>query len=991
MRLVWSFLRLVWGTIGTVIVGLLITGLYSLMSRQPLPDLQLVDRFLLAHKYWLGGGLVLLTFLSLIAHQAHRVERSGTPRPQQIERSTLRDRIKAIFKHKAQPLTTNPPKAPMVGRDGDLAKLHGWFVEVQAGKRRIVFVSGEPGIGKTTLVGAFLDSLASDGAVRVGRGQCVEQYGAGEPYMPLLDALTRLGREANGKKIVETLHRIAPAWLAQMPSLIEAEDRARLQGQAPGVTQARMLREMAEALAAIASETPLVLLFEDLHWSDFSTLELIATLARRTEPAKLMILGTYRPVEMLAGDHPLRKMKAELELHHQCEELPLKLLSVADVGTYLGERFANRRAGEILRSADSAQNDLKGGLAEEEAPAAVPSNSMSFRSEQGDGRAQRGIPKTSQIASAIYARSDGNPLFMVNIVDYLEQQGSFDTNTIDAPHNIKQMIERNLERLSEDDQRVLEAASVTGAEFSAAAVAAALERPTAEIEACCTRLSRQQQFINRQGSAAWPDGTIASNFRFHHALYQDVLYDRLPDGHRVEFHRRIAQREETAYGDRAGEIAAELANHYRSANEKSKAIVYLRIAAERSKASRAFVEAEGHYRDAIALLMTLPESRERDGSELDLQVELGDVMVATRGWSATETSNAFARARSLADRNDDHAKYFEVFNGLRSAAVTQGKLRQALAMDAEALQLARAIGTPMALLVAHQAQGNTYYYLGEFLPAREHMRAGVEIYNGSGANRMPSNNIGGSTMVWYGLNDWFLGYPDSGLRMVQAALTRAREDNDYFSVSVALSIGSHILCRRGEYQQVLNATAEAQQVSGKSGFRLTNSISVILSAWARAHLSGAEGAADEIRKVIAGFDASNFHLGRSLYLCLLAEVEMIEGALDQSALDLEKALNSNPEELFFRPETHRLLGNVLQLQGRADEAERHYREAITLAQKMSAKSWELRATTSLARLLASQGRREEARTRLEAIYGWFTEGFDTLDLKEAKALLDDLT
>jgi len=169
----------------------------------------------------------------------------------------------------------------MVGRAAELTKLNDWFTQVKTDTRRIIFITGEPGIGKTTLTRAFTDSLASNGLVRIARGQCVEQYGAGEPYMPILEALTRLCREPGGDKLVEVLHRLAPAWLAQMPSLVSAEDRTRSQGLAQGMTQQRMLREMAEALEAITADTPLVLLLEDLHWSDPSTLDLIATIARR--------------------------------------------------------------------------------------------------------------------------------------------------------------------------------------------------------------------------------------------------------------------------------------------------------------------------------------------------------------------------------------------------------------------------------------------------------------------------------------------------------------------------------------------------------------------------------------------------------------------------------------------------------------------------------------------------------------------------------------
>jgi predicted ATPase len=309
-----------------------------------------------------------------------------------------------------------------------------------------------------------------------------------------------------------------------------------------------MLREMTQALEALATEAPLVLLLEDLHWSDFSTLELIAAIARRSELARLLILGTYRPVEILANDHPLRTMKQELELHRHCAELRLQLLQEENVADYLVRRVAT----------DASR-------------------------------------RFATLAAVIHARTDGNPLFMVNMVDYLlvdtrllvnsrvseaEWVETLRTYRLDSLRSIRQMIERNLERLKPEEQAVLEGASVAGAEFSSASVAAALECPQNEVEACCMRLSRREQFVSEQGPITWPDGTVATSFQFHHALYQEVLYDRLSAGHQVQLHRRIAMREEAGYGERAGEVAAELANHYSRANDKQKAIQYFQLAGQ---------------------------------------------------------------------------------------------------------------------------------------------------------------------------------------------------------------------------------------------------------------------------------------------------------------------------------------------------------------------------------------------------------------------------
>jgi predicted ATPase len=419
-----------------------------------------------------------------------------------------------------------------------------------------VFVAGEVGIGKTTFVSAFLDRFAS-GATRVSRGQCIEQYGAGEPYMPVQEALIRLCRQPNGEHIVEMLRELAPAWLAQMPCLLSGTDREGLQVVVQDTGQRRMLLEMAQALEAIAAETPLIIALEDLHWADHSTLELISVIARRTEPARLLILGTYRPTEMLASDHPLCAMKQELELHRHCKEMRLKLLSETDVAAYLARRFAD------------------------------------------DDRVQALV----HAAPAIHQRTDGNPLFMVNMVDYLADQGSMlDPNKVETPHSILQLIERNFERLNPVEQRVLEAASVVGAEFSAAAVGAALELAVSEIEACCSRLSRHEQFVSAHGISEWPDGTIASRFRFHHALFGEVLYQRIPAGHRGSLHRLIAEREEQAHGERADEIAAELANHYVRGADSVKAVKYLRLAGVQAGARAAHQEAISLFKKALELL-----------------------------------------------------------------------------------------------------------------------------------------------------------------------------------------------------------------------------------------------------------------------------------------------------------------------------------------------------------------------------------------------------
>jgi len=263
----------------------------------------------------------------------------------------------------------------MVGREPALAQMQNWSRRAFGGERQVVFVTGEAGIGKTTLVEAFLQRVAGDPKIRVGQGQCLEQYGAGEAYLPALEAISRLCQEPGRERLVELLRRHAPTWLQQMPWLVGEADREGLQREVIGATRERMMREMAEALEALTSETPLVLVLEDLHWSDYSTLDLVSYLARRRKPARLLLVATYRPVEVTLSEHPLKGVKQELQAHRQCEELPLEYLSREAVGEYLTSRFTRH-----------------------EFPAAF--------------------------AALLHGRTEGNPFFLVNAVDYLQAEWS---------------------------------------------------------------------------------------------------------------------------------------------------------------------------------------------------------------------------------------------------------------------------------------------------------------------------------------------------------------------------------------------------------------------------------------------------------------------------------------------------------------------------------------------------------------------------------------
>jgi tetratricopeptide (TPR) repeat protein len=540
---------------------------------------------------------------------------------------------------------------------------------------------------------------------------------------------------------------------------------------------------------------------------------------------------------------------------------------------------------------------------------------------------------------------------------------------------------------------MLEAASVAGAEFSAATVAAACERTVLDVEACCTGLSRRAQFVRSDGVSAWPDGTITSNFCFHHALYREVLYRRVPAGHRGELHRRIAKRQEEAHAEGPAEVAAELAYHYTRCGDNAKALKYLALAGEHAMACHAYGEAEQHYRNALSVLIMLDKTSERDRRELALQMALGGVMTTTRGYSAAETTQTYMRARNLAAEIGD-TELLQVLRGLRASAATRGEVRAALVLADQMLACARAIGSDSALVTAHNARGNVRHSMGDLLGARNDFSTAIAHYRAEDFRSVP-NDLGVSSLIWAGLNDWSLGFPASALNKAHEALELAERQSNPFVVSAALSLGGWVHILRRDYRSALEAGAKAVSLSAASGFPVWEALGRINSAWARAHLGEIAGTLESINEALTDLDAINFYVSRAAWMGMLCETQALSGMVDDASITIGRALQINFDEMIYRPELLRLRGVLHLWRGggakrRIELAERDFREAINLAGSMSAKSYELRATTSLACLLNSLGRSEEASVMLAEIYNWFTEGFDTADLKDAKTLLDEL-
>jgi predicted ATPase/DNA-binding winged helix-turn-helix (wHTH) protein len=845
-----------------------------------------------------------------------------------------------------------------VGREDALERMHGWFEKARDGECQVVFVTGEAGIGKTTLLESFGRRIAADRSVRLCSGQCLEQYGMSEAYLPVLDAISQLCRR--DPHVIDVLRAHAPVWLMQMPSLVTPSDRESFGREALGASRERMLREMGEALDALAAEVPLVLVLEDLHWSDFSTLDLISYVARRRRAAHLMVVGTYRPAELIASRHPLRTVKQELVARQQCEELPLEYLTEEAVAEHLAVRFPGHQ-----------------------------------------------FP--SELVALIHDRTEGNPLFMVNTIDHLIAErliashedgwrltAPIDTVKLGVPDSIRQLIETQIDRLDTLDQRILEAASVAGAEFPLPSVSAALDDEVSDLEVRCEELSRRNQFIKDCGAHVLPQGQAVGRFGFVHAVYRHVLYERMSASRRMQLHRRIGLRGEELYGDRTSDIAAELAMHFEQAVDHHRATRYLQQAAVNAMHRSAYREAIALSRRGLELLATLPDTDARARQELWLLITLGVPLIATEGYAAPDVGSVYRRARELCNRLETTTEVSQVLWGLWTFHTLKAELSTALEIAGEFLRLAERVDHPELAMRGHWSLEITFTHRGDFGPALQHFEKALALYDpgrhGDDAI-VDALDPGVAMRCFAAWSAWCAGQPDRGLALIQESVALARELADAHGLAHALD-GAAILHQLRRERRLAEQHAEAAlALSDEHGLVLYHAMARIVRGWARIGRGDDEGAADEIREGLAAWRSTGARLMCPHYLALLTEA-LPPAADDQALRLLDEALTlvESTGERSHEAELHRLRGERLLSRARdsasVEAAEACFEQALAIARRQQAQSFELRAAISLARLHRGQGKSAGARDLIAPIYERFDQGLDTLDLREARSLLD---
>lgn len=846
-----------------------------------------------------------------------------------------------------------------VGRPRERAILHEMLQSAARGHGRMVGVAGEAGMGKTTLVEDVLRDLVVEADERpwfVGRGRCSERLAGTEAYLPFLDALGNLLRGEGHETCARLMKSLAPTWYQQLSIVTPItgtfeEVRAR--------SQERLKRELLAFVGELSALRPVVFVFEDMHWADASTVDLLTYITTNFERLPLAILATYRSSELRAANHPFVALERELEAHGRARELRLDFLTPDDVREYVTLTFGS-------------------------APFCAP------------------------LSRFIHAKTEGNPLFMADLARDLRDRGVIvrdgerwqltrELHEIEreVPASIRSMVQRKIDALSEDDRRLLVVASVQGAQFDTAIVATAMDADAATVEERLDVLERVHAFVRLVGEEPLPDGTPSSQYRFVHVLYQNGLYDSLRAVRRASLSGAMARALLETHRRDPSAIASELALLFETAGDRMNAARHFLTAARRAAGIFADREAIVLANHGIELLLKVPDSPDRTQLELQLQLAVGLWVTRIRGFAAAEVEQAYTRALALCEQIEAPAARFPVLQGLWRYYCVRGDLVKGDQLARQLLELALKTGDQQFVAIAHLTFGTPSMHRGRFAETSEHMERAVELYDVAQYPRVSAitgTDLRATALCWRALSLWLAGFADQAAEKHFAAQTRARELTDPFTHSYALTMGAWFFQLRRDPQPVLEIANDLLDLSTKREFSQWIAAGLCMRGWAMAELGQpAEGIADA-RKGLAMFKAGGAWLNVPHFMSMLVEALGRAGEWEEARTVAEEALAvaTEHEDLYWEPDLHRLKGISLRASGASAEAERCFQQAIDSAKRFSTRILELRATVDLARLWHEQGRTVGARALVTACLDGFSEGLETPDLLAARELLSVL-
>jgi adenylate cyclase len=723
-----------------------------------------------------------------------------------------------------------------------------------------------------------------------------------------------------------------------------------------------MKRELTSFFQEVSRPRPIVLFLDDMHWADASSVDLIAYLASKFDDMRLLIVVTYRPSELMLRQHPFLQLKLDLESRGYCREVALPMLSRHEIQQHLALEFP-----------------------EHEFPA--------------------------QFLDVMHSKTEGSPLFMVEVLRYLRDRGaivqsdgvwrlaeSLSGIERSLPESIRSMIQRQIDRLTDGDRRLLLAASVQGQEFQSAVVAHALKLDAADVEERLDQLDRVYGFLHRVREEELPDRTATLRYRFVHALYHNALYESLTPARRAALSGAVADALLTFSGTQTENIASELALLFETARDLPRAATFFLRAAQHANNVFAYQECIVLAARGLELVRALPETPDRDRLELPLLVVQAVGLTASKGYASPEVGEAFARARELCHRIGNIPELFPVLHGLYRFFFVRADLGAARELSEQLMSLSGA-GNEDLVIEARRALGNTLFLLGDPLAARAHLEESLKAYDPERHRshvRIYGMDPGVASRSVAALVLWNLGYPDQARERIRESLSLARRLGHPFTLAWALSFAAVISQHRRELDACAVQADEVLALSNDHGFALWQAAGTIIrGCCAAAQPTGLATGIEQMIEGLAAWQATGAEAFRSYYLSLLADGLRRAGDIDLGLTVIEEAQGAitRSGERWWEADLLRIRGELIETRERAgpagsESSEESFARAIDLARHQGAKSLELRATLNLAHVWRRRGRAAEAREAIASIYEWFTEGFETGDLREARAFLD---
>ena len=856
----------------------------------------------------------------------------------------------------------------VVGREKELSLLEKIFESVRAGTRKTVFVSGEAGIGKTTLVNTFCQEAETRCTMLLIKGQCVENFGSGEPYRPILEALSDLCRTNDCAFVLSKMKRCAPRWLLQMPWLLSEDEIVELQKLLIGTTSDQMLRELVEVLETISNEIPLILVVEDLHWSDGATLDALSAIARRQEPAQLLVICTFRPEELMAQSHPLHEFKNVLDLHGYSMVLPLSLLSTGDLAKLLARLYPDRT---------------------------VPDRFIEW----------------------IYRNSEGNPLYVNALLNQAEILGwlkiskaaadeltEYETSTSVLPSTLHHLIEKSLNRISTSERIVVETASVVGRTFPVKLLAESADDQE-RVDAVCYRLSKRNQLLCSTGIMNWPDGTQTPCYSFIHSLHQQVTYSTIPPLRARRLHLEIGYRIEKAYQGDIGRIAANLATHFERGRNYQKAVIYRHKAGEIAFGRHAYQEVIDHINGGLGLLPKTSDKFDRGNIELSLQIMLGYTLVAAQGYASPKVESTFSRARELCSETRPMQKLMPVLFGLWLYYIARPQFDEAWEVGNYYHRIASQAHDGAYNVWAYAILCVNNWYQGEFAASAAYAEKSVTCYDPIRHQPFVQQHGMDAGLVSWGhmaMTLCIMGYPDRAYKEGHKSLTISKKNSGPFMIATILTYNCAVHYFRRDVFMLKCAVEELITLTNEHSIIYYQAIAEILRVWGLAMEGAAKDSLARIPQIIDAYRATGANLMVNYFLYLLADIYRLDNQPEQGLRVIDEALSitKTTDVRWIEGDLHRLKGDLYLMKSERSskaraacmkKAEACYKEALEVTRRQKAILFELRAASGLSRVMDNQNNRGDALNLLKEVYGRFREGFDLPDLKDTKLLIEELS